>query len=325
MAPTIVVYPFRRERQVAVELVDGGLCAVYLPSGGGVLTNTFLSGLLLAGCAGSATDDSGGGHGEDTAAMTWSGEEATPTLSLDDISAQLLALQALDAPNGQDITSTFLGHLEQGDESCPGGGEGHLNRPADACQTSEGWYYEGIGWYDLNESEVGAGGEVIELSYYHGGDFVMFSPAGKRFAGGGDLLVVTTTAEGERVTEMDLKGTWVDEANPLWLGAGFSAVYTSTVTSSSEGMRITLLGGMSVGSTDLFLDDLSYGTTGTCPGALTGALQIRDARGFWTEWALGDDCDTCGEVIFHGDQDLGELCLDLSGWGESLLWLNAPR
>lgn len=279
--------------------------------------------VALAGCEVPVGGETGGDV-EDTAAMVWSTETPSPELDLDAISAILSGVVTAGAPNGQDIASTWLEHLSHGEGSCPGGTE-FMDRPASGCTTSAGWYYEGIGWYEVTAAEEGPDGEMVELGLYNGGDFVILSPEGHRFAGGGELRLDTTDEGETRSTALNMAGSWIDEDRPDWLGLGFSAVYEGTLTSGPQGMAITLTGGLGVGDADLFLNGLSYDQAGDCPGVLRGAISVRDSRGYWSTWDLGQDCDTCGDVTFHEDQPVGELCLDLSAWGSLLLSANAPR
>lgn len=279
--------------------------------------------LCLAACAPTGGNP-GAGVAEDTAAMVYSTEPPEPLLTNDEIALALEALVALGAPNGHDIAETWLERLSHGDELCPGH-PAVIEVPPGGCRTAEGWYFSGIGWYELSDSETGAGGETVELSYYNGGDFEIIPPDGLRFAGGGELRATTTDEEGTRTTAFELLGSWIDEGRSDWLGAGFSAVYTGTITGSPHGNALTLTGGLSVGDTDLYMDGLALDEAGACAGALMGTIAVRDARGYWSTLDLGDDCDACGAVTFHEDQDQGELCLDLSSWGQELIRMNAPR
>ncbi len=122
-----------------------------------------------------------------------------------------------------------------------------------------------------------------------------------------------------------MKGSWIDEDRQDWLGQGFSAVIDATLTRSDAGTAVAITGGLSVAELNVYLDDLRFGTAATCPDGLAGAMRVRDERGYWTTWALGEDCDACGTVTFHEDQDQGELCLDLSDWADAMVAANTPH
>lgn len=280
---------------------------------------------MLAGCGPErASEAHTGAPAEDTVAMSWSTEEPAPLLDAEAVAAALEAVVALGAPSGYDIAMAWLAHLDSGDPACPGD-EAFMEFPAEGCTASSGAYFSGIGWYEVTEAEVGAEGELVELSFYHGGDFAILDPEGARFAGGGELRSSTTTEGATRTVALHMEGSWVEEGREGWLGAGFSAVYEGEVLLAPGELSVTITGGLGVGEADLFLDGLAWSSAGDCAGQLRGALGLRDARGYWTRWELGERCDGCGALTFHDDQDLGELCLDLSAWGEELALKNAPR
>lgn len=267
------------------------------------------------------------GDTEDTAAMVYSTGDPEPLWNADEVGEQLSAFMAVGAPNPRDICDVFSNIMALGDDDCPGDPYNLSTVPA-GCDTDDGFHYAGIGWYYASDWLSLEDGGQVDLSYSHGGDFEIFYPSGLRFAGGGGMSYMSEQEDGElKITsDFEVHGSWIDESRQDWLAAGFSGVYEATVTNYGDGdYGFTATGGIGLGSSHIFLDEATWDTTDACAGALSGAIHLRDARGFWTVWDLGDDCDTCGTVTFHEDDDLGELCLDTTEWGHLLFILSTPR
>lgn len=280
----------------------------------------------LAGCApsacqdgcGSATDDP---TPEDTAAMVYSTEDPDPVWTADDVGARITELMSYGAPNPVDIADAFARIMSEGDELCPGDPFTLVNAP---CSAADGSYYQGIGWLYVAD-RVRIADADIPATWYHGGDFEILRASGARFAGGGDLKYTTEFGDSQATTTFIVKGTWEDATREDWLGAAFSGVYTGVVSREVDAWSFTINGGIGVGDLDTQFVNVSWSSAEPCLGAPTGTIEVRDARGYWYAWDLGDDCDACGPVTFHQDQDLGELCLDLSEWGALMAQLSSPR
>ena len=57
----------------------------------------------------------------------------------------------------------------------------------------------------------------------------------------------------------------------------------------------------------------------TCDGdGVTGSVRLRDDAGRCYDFALGDDCDACGEVTGPDGTSLGEACADVGDVGDDL-------
>lgn len=275
-------------------------------------------------CKGAACDDdSAAPHIEDTAAMSYSAEDPEPILTAEGFGQLVGRLLEMGGPNPVDIAYAFLVIMSEGDEDCPAS-DYNLGQVL-GCTSDNGNFYSGIGWYILMEAVTQEDGTDVPISWYHGGDFEILRPTGERVAGGGDLLYETTVGDETSITTFTVAGTWVDESRTDWLGATFSGVYVGELIQDGDDFSFTMDGGVGVEKLDFNFVDLSWDTQGECAGAPTGAIQIRDERGYWYSWELGDDCDACGDVSFHGDQDLGELCMDLTDWGVKLATSSAPR
>lgn len=271
-------------------------------------------------CA-SGCDERGSGQ-EDTAAMVYSTDEPPPLWTLDEVGQLVADLIAMGAPNPVDIGQSFSRVMAEGDEDCPG--DPYRLSVNGGCTTDSGARYSGIGWlYVMDRTDVG--GELVPSSWYHGGDFEIVRATGERFAGGGDLEYSTSGEVEEQLSEFTVAGSWVDEAQPGWFAEGFSGVYTGELLRSVQGTSLTINGGIGVGDRDLNFVNLQWSTLGDCDGAAVGTLQLREPEGYWYSWDLGDDCDACGALTFHQDQDLGELCLDLTAWGQTMTELSSPR
>lgn len=282
--------------------------------------------LLLAagGCSGGGLPDpSGADTGasrptEDTAWMSYPANEPSPTWSLEDVSAALSVVTGYGAVNTLDIAYAYQAAMDHADASCPGGPGLSIDLIL-GCTTDEGWTYAGIAWLDITSEDEISG---APLSYKQGGDFEIQYPDGGSFEGGGETTVTTTRTEGRQESEVDFKGTWRDDSDDGWLGAGISGVFEATVINTEDEHSATLDGGLTIGDSTLNFDRTIFGDL-DCPAGVQGAIGLRDDKGYWYEWQLGDDCDECGDVVFHGDQEMGELCLDVSTWAAAtyLNWL----
>lgn len=262
---------------------------------------------------------------EDTAAMVYSTEAPEPLWTAEEFGENLARIQAIGAPNPIDIGDAFVEIMAQGDEDCPGNGNELTTIPA-GCDTDDGYHFAGIGWYYANESVTFEDGSTLDLSFSHGGDFEIIRPNGLRFAGGGGMAYITTPEESGLSTSFDIHGSWVDEQRLDWLVTGFSGVFEATVTRGDNGdWSYTATGGMGMGDDHISLTNATWDSTDACEGRMSGSISVRDERGYWTEWQVGDDCDDCGEVVFHEDTDLGEYCMDTTAWGHLLFQLSAPR
>lgn len=279
--------------------------------------------LSLLGCAPSpATAPEAG---EDTAAMHLHVDVPEPLWGVDDVGAALYRIMGLGAPNPADITQTFLALMSEGDLSCPGHDE-WMETPPDGCETNGGYRYQGVASYEAGGVLELADGTTVDANYGHSGDYEIFRPDGSRFAGGGGLAYDTKDEEGSRTNIVEVHGTFLDEAHEGWLGLGFSGVFVAFARSDSDGgWAYEVTGGMALGADVFSFDEVRWDSADACAGKAQGSISLRDPRGYWTEWRLGDDCDLCGEVVFYEDQELGELCLDTQPWGQSFYFLNVPR
>lgn len=281
-----------------------------------------LLGCAAPECAGACGDPADPApDGEDTAAMVYSSEPPVPEWTAEDVGEQIEALVALGAPNPVDLAQIFGDLMTRGDELCPGDTSQFEQIPG--CETADGYVYSGTAFLTVGEW-LFIDHDRVPIIWFHGGDFEIRRPDGTRFSGGGDLDY--TTEKGDAlVSTFTLAGSWQDEARIDWLGQTFSGVYSAEVVRTETDHAITLSGGIGVGDLDLNFVDMAWDSSGPCAGAATGALQVRGPRGYWYGWDLGHDCDACGAVTFHQDQDLGELCLDLTEWGNALYELSRPR
>lgn len=261
---------------------------------------------------------------EDTAAMVYSTEDPEPLLTVDDVRDILVGFISPGVPNPDEIAENYARVMALGDATCPGDSL-NLYFPEQGCETPEGYYFAGIGWYDVGASGESEEGDLVELSFAHGGDFEILFPDGRRFAGGGDIEYDSVWGDDTIESSFTVLGSWVDESQANWLGRGFSGAYEGYVRTGRDRWAISITGGLGVGGTRVYLDHATWDSEDACEGALSGAIHVRDARGYWTVWDLGDDCDTCGRVLFHEDNDLGELCLDMDAWGRLFYTLSQPR
>ena len=270
--------------------------------------------------------------------------EPDPFWTVDEVASQLEAFMAMGVPSGREITRVYDELMSHGDGLCPSPGD-VFEALNSGCISAEGYQYTGIGWlhYGVKRADDG-----VPLEWNHGGDFEIIRPDGSVFAGGGEMVMAPAMRfDGEPgagalelddrelldqagVIEqwtLDVHGSWVDDARDDWLGKGFSGVILAEVredTRAGEAMA-RLHGGMAVGDIDLFFDETVWFGDSRCEQGVVGTIRLRDPRGYWVAWELESDCDSCGELVFHEDQSMGELCLDMSTWSRQVYAAWAPN
>lgn len=243
-------------------------------------------------------------------------DDPEPAWDLTEVGTQLEAALSGGMPNPVHLEARYTELLfEHGNMECPGGhGDGddffHL-----FCTTEEGYTFEGIALRSRKEIvDIGVALQQWSLS----GDFSIGYPAdtygeGQMLKGAGGLSSHGETQDEAMQWWMSWNGSWSDSATEGWLAKGVSLLmsYEGGVTTDNR-RYLTATGGLAIGQTDLYLDEVRWDESGPCLGKTTGDLSIREPSGHWYTWSLGDDCDGCGEVVFSDSLDMGELCLDLS-------------
>lgn len=263
--------------------------------------------------------------GEDTAAMHLYLDAPEPLWGAEEVGAILSRIMGLGSPNPFDITQEFLSLMSAGDLSCPGHDE-WMETPPEGCETNVGYRYQGVAVYEADAVLELADGTMVDARFGHSGDYEIFRPDGTRFAGGGGLAYDTLEETGSRTNLIELHGTFLDEGDEGWLRLRFSGVFVAAARSDADGgWAYAVTGGMALGDDVFSFEEVSWDSADACAGKARGTISLRDPRGYWTAWRLGDDCDLCGEVVFDEDQALGELCLDTTPWGQSLYLQNVPR
>jgi hypothetical protein len=253
-------------------------------------------------------------HQGDSGVPPYVQEDPSPELTVDEVGTAIFSAFAFGFPNGKQLKTTYLDMMSNGDEACPNSTTIITQDYILGCVAGSGYYYSGVCVYteDTFVDETGTT-QVWAL----GGDFDLAYPSGDHFAaGGGATYTGVRATDGEESFTSNVRGTWYDESATNWLGQGISALIDYTGGKTAGKPWIMLHGGIGIGDVDLFFDDMTWDWGSTCNGSPVGELRLRDSRGYWYVWTLDDDCDTCGELVFHGDTDLGELCVDLTPVGE---------
>ncbi len=282
---------------------------------------------LLVGCADPPPDVVATVPEADTgsAVPTFLAEDPEPDLTLEALTTMILQPFGRGTPNGRALRDTYLAMMAMGDADCPGSTTNITQDFVLGCTAASGYYYSGVCMYGVIEAQDGAGNRTSIWGL--GGDFELADPDGAYFAAGGGVTWEGRTApDGSQTFTSNIRGTWQDEAQANWLGDGLSCLVDIYGGQTAAGAHyVTVDGGIAVGDVDLYFDALTWDWSGACAGAPTGELRFRDTRGYWYAWNLGDDCDPCGEVVFHDAVSLGELCLDLTPIGEDIYYNNAPE
>jgi hypothetical protein len=265
--------------------------------------------------------------------------------TVEEVEAEFQHYMSLGIPGGRAVSEVFAELMLHGDGNCPGSAQTLVNTSL-GCYTDEGYYYYGIGWlfYGLKREGDGAA-----LEWVHGGDFELARPDGSTFSGGGDMYhmpviddsgpmvpdgwVQTGTEsdvlEGIETVDrwsVEVHGSWADSARDDWLRNFSGVLMAEGREDRSNGEKLLWIhGGLAVDDVDLFYDQTLWYGDDRCTQGVVGTIRLRDPRGYWFSWELGEDCDACGELSFHQDQSMGELCLDLSEYSRQTYEAWAPN
>ena len=248
-------------------------------------------------------------------------DDPEPAWSLEEVSAQLDSVLSRGMPNPvqmEDRYTTLL--FDHGDGDCPGGhGDGddffHLS-----CTTEEGYTFEGIALRARNRDVLPG---VVVDSWSLSGDFSIGYPSSDHaestfLRGAGGIASSGTTRDGVLDWFMSWNGSWSDDPTEGWMQEGVSILLEATGGVTADDRRhLVVNGGLAVGEADLYLESVGFDEGSACLGKATGTIWLREPSGYWYTWALGDDCDGCGRVVFSDSLEMGEVCLDLSYFEET--------
>ncbi len=169
---------------------------------------------------------------------------------------------------------------------------------SDDCSTSDGWHFLGNGTYEERTDDAGRA-FFMDIAAY-----TITRADGSTFSGSGGFVV---QAEPEGWSGL-VAGTWSDSAGAPWLVDGMSG----GLDTMADGVETELSGGVLVGKTSMFYEDLLLDDSAEVVG---GRVGLRDPSGDW--WWLRPGPGGCGPVSL-ADHDLAEACLDLAALKTSL-------
>lgn len=210
------------------------------------------------------------------------------TLSAEDVVAVVdRALPADGVPNPYDARDRLLEWLLFAQPpGCPSALGFNTNAPWEGCTTTDGYTFSGLseGQMDIPHDNYSA----MTLM----GDFRWTDPDGNLFLAGGEANL---DRDDDHVA-WELTGTWADATAEGWI-QDFGGALDGTFT-REQGQ---LVGSLGHGDANLLLD-VTFDADCT-----DGVVHVREDAG----WHRLDLTCGCGPWTFE-DQDLGEICLDLS-------------
>ena len=268
-----------------------------------------LAGVLLVGtgCTADPTTAADSGLVQDEAPGD-SGQTEDPALSTaEDVGVLLQAAIDVGLPAPQSIRDAYLAAMASGDDICPGD-PGQLTEavPPEGCTADTGWYYRGISTYVVDEG-----------AWILSGDFEIVSDDGRSFMAGGAVAVSGSAEDDGWNATTNVGGTWSFDGEGDTLGLGTSGFVDLVGVGVGQEWSVLTRGCVSTGEgRDLCLLDVQAATDDHCGGTAHGGFEIRDELGRWYTLDLSD-CTGCGRV-FHGEAELGEVCVDLTGLGPAL-------
>jgi hypothetical protein len=209
-------------------------------------------------------------------------------------------LMATGVPDPWTVQAAWRDMFDGADWLCPGDGY-NISSGAVGCISDDGWRYAGLARYE----EIDADGEVTTVL---NSDGYITDADGNTMWGGGSVGVTQIAVDGGHEWFLDLSGTWgLDNAPEPWFAA-HPSLYMNFLGTEIDGERTAqLLGGWSFDG-----QSVSFNTVVApdCDGH-SGSVHIRDPGGAWYVVELA--CGTCGPVMYAETEEMGELCLDLSG------------
>lgn len=246
-----------------------------------------------------------------TSAPTVEDDALVPAWGADEMDDALARFGAGLHPTGHDLVDAWEFHLAHGTQACPGF-DGNLRIAEHSCTTDDGWFFSGIGGYQLEESDsrwrMSSGGELR----FVGTDDEEMVMAGNM------ALDMSSAGSGQWTWDLrqtgGLRATDISEAAEVGFGGLYLAAGVATVTGQTiEVGSATFDGAVGVGDVQLSFTELGlHGPD--CGNGASGILSIRDPVGAW--WALEyGDCSECPEVVrFNAvEVDPGEICPDAVG------------
>ncbi|GEM_PF-2290100 len=284
--------------------------------------------LLAAACT-------GGGSTADAPASTGASDSADaawmPTYEPAVVPAQWSADEALAALDGTlaggfpapfGMAETFAWFLDQGNDWCPGS-ETYLGPEALEGCAVEGWWYLGIGGYDLVEEPVDGG---VQQQLFLLGDLEIKGPGAELAVGGHWDHAVTRTDE-LAAFDGELTGSWQSPGRDQepWLSVGTSAwiAYSGTANKARGTVAaLWLHGGLALGGQALDFQDLTW-DDGDCAEQPSGAVGWQDPGLGWWHQSL-PDCTGCGPLSHDGQLLQEKSCVDLAEYAGVVVQALAP-
>ena len=221
-----------------------------------------------------------------------------------DIEAAIAAALVDGYPDAGYLHTAYLEVLSHGDTTCPG----HETYIDDTwlygCTADSGYWYSGVSEY-IEETTSEYEGVLIA------GDVRFEDPSSNVFSIGGHAAVATGSKGEQRVTFLEISGSWIWQGDPTasWLAGGISGSQNTLIGRGDAMDMIELSGAISFNGVSLDFAELRL--LSMCDWQPVGVLSIRDPTGIWHRLDYGEECSACAQGSWE-DTDLGEVCPDLS-------------
>lgn len=186
--------------------------------------------------------------------------------------------------------------------SCP---PDSLQLDGSSCTSTTGYTYAGLSTY----MEIDEGGQA---TWVFSADMEILTPDGDVYDGGG-MFARTDGADAYSTSGfVNIGGTWGWTGFDNAWGDGVSAALSAGAIDSVNGRQVILDGSVTMGTTSVGFDEVSWSNESCEAYGVEGVLHVRTTTGHWYRLEVTDPCSACGTVYAPDDEPLGEACLDAS-------------
>ncbi len=258
----------------------------------------------------------------------WSGDVATSDhvaqWDAAGVAAQFATATASGFPAPSVVFRDYAELMTHTEASCPADPMGGGFMELGGCNTTTGYTYRGAVGETLQDQRVTASDGSWTGSYYlmfSPADFVIIRPDGMELDVGGNANQQINADNHGTNWGGCISGTFRDEAEGGWLAGGFSGDVCVTGTT---GGSATVDGSVSIAEAAVVYSSVTFDPSSCPDGATGGTISVRQPDSTWYVITLLSTCGACGDAIWDGKDDIGQVCLDFTTFFDTIPDLSAP-